>query len=162
MSTIAPPGSAAASDGSLLVVIGWRERVVLPDLGIASLRAKIDTGARSSSLHVDAQWRFVEAGAPWVGFRLTPRRRQAHVHETAAPIHDEREVADSGGHRTRRVFIRTALRIAGLERTVEINLTDRCGMLFPMLVGRTALQGAFTVDPARSFVRRGAALPGTP
>jgi len=162
MSTIAPPGLAAASDELLPLVIGWRERIALPQLGIASLRAKIDTGARSSSLHVDAQWRFVEAGAPWVGFRLRPRRRQSRVHEAIAPIHDEREVADSGGHRTRRVFIRTALRIAGLERTVEINLTDRCGMLFPMLVGRTALQGAFTVDPARSFVRRGAALPGTP
>jgi hypothetical protein len=162
MSTIAPPGLAVAPDWSSLLVIGWRERIALPQLGIASLRAKIDTGARSSSLHVDAQWRFVEAGAPWVGFRLRPRRRQSHVHEAIAPIHDEREVVDSGGHRTRRVFIRTALRIAGLERTVEINLTDRCGMLFPMLVGRTALQGAFTVDPARSFVRRGAALPGTP
>src|SRR5687767_12773529 len=100
MVTIAPPGSAAASDASLPVVIGWRERVALPELGIASLRAKIDTGARSSSLHVDAQWRFVEAGAPWVGFRLRPRRRQGRMHEAAAPIHDERDVVDSGGHRT--------------------------------------------------------------
>lgn len=134
------------------VVVGWRELVALPGLAIGPLRAKIDTGARSSSLHVDAQWRFVERGAPWVGFRLQPRRRFPRVCEAAAPIHDEREVGDSGGHRTRRVFILTPLQLAQRERLAEINLTDRGGMLFPLLVGRTALQGAFTVDPSRSFV----------
>lgn len=82
--------------------------------------------------------------------------------EAVAPVHDEREVADSSGHRAPRVFIRTGLRLAGVEREVEINLTDRCGMLFPMLVGRTALQGVFTVDPARSFVHRRAASDRTP
>ncbi len=134
------------------VVVGWRELVVLPGLAVGPLRAKIDTGARSSSLHVDEQWRFVERGAPWIGFRLRPRRRLPRVCEAAAPIHDERDVVDSGGRRSRRVFILTPLRLAGMERPAEINLTDRGGMLFPLLVGRTALQGAFTVDPSRSFV----------
>jgi hypothetical protein len=136
------------------VVLGWREYAALPALGITRLRAKIDTGARSCALHVDAQWRFSEAGAPWVGFRLTPRRGGTRTYAGSAPIHDEREVADSSGARTRRVFIRTPLSLAGIERDVEINLTDRCGMLFPMLVGRTALQSAFVVDPAQSFVTR--------
>ena len=143
---------------AVAVVVGWRELVALPGLAIGPLRAKIDTGARSSSLHVDEQWRFVERGAPWVGFRLRPRRRSPGICEAVAPIHDEREVADSGGRRTRRVFVLTPLRLARQERLVEINLTDRGGMLFPLLVGRTALQGAFTVDPSRSFVhgkRRG-------
>src|SRR5690606_11883874 len=54
------------------VVLGWREWVALPGLGIRAVRAKVDTGARSSALHVDVQWRFTEGGAPWVGFRLTP------------------------------------------------------------------------------------------
>ena len=54
-----------------MIVIGWREWVVLPALGLPALRAKVDTGARTSALHVDEQWRFTEAGAPWVGFRLT-------------------------------------------------------------------------------------------
>jgi hypothetical protein len=63
-----------------------------------------------------------------------------------------REVADSGGHRTRRVFLRTLLRLGGVEREVDINLTDRSGMLFPMLLGRTAMAGVFTIDPARSFL----------
>jgi hypothetical protein len=125
--------------------------VALPDLGVARVRAKVDSGARSSALHVDEQWRFTEAGAPWVGFRLTPGKSTGVV-EMRAPIFDEREVADSGGHRGRRVFLRTTLRLAGRQREIEINLTDRRGMLFPMLLGRTAIAGLFTVDPARSFV----------
>ncbi len=136
------------------VVLGWREHVALPALGIARLRAKIDTGARTSALHVDACRRFVEGGAPWVAFTLTPRRGSTATAEGRAAISDERDVADSSGRRTRRVFIRTTLRIAGIEREVEINLTDRCGMLFPMLVGRTALQDGFIVDPSRSFTAR--------
>jgi len=136
-----------------MIVLGWREWVTLPTLGIARLRAKIDTGARSSALHVDAQWRFTQAGVPWVGFRLTPgRSRAGDAIEACAPILEEREVVDSGGHRTRRIFLSTRLRLAGVERDIEINLSDRRGMLFPMLLGRTAVAGAFTVDPAQSSV----------
>lgn len=156
-------GAANDAPAQVAIVLGWRERVALPELGIARLRAKIDTGARSSALHVDAQWRFTEAGAPWVGFRLVPRRGARQAYEAQASIHDERDVADSGGRRTRRIFIRTVLRLAGVDQAVEINLTDRGEMLFPMLIGRTALQGAFTVDPSRSFLhRRIATPPGTP
>ena len=132
------------------ILVGWRECVGLPDLDLAAVRAKIDTGARSSALHVDAQWRFVEGGAPWVGFRISPGG--GRVEELQAPMHDEREVVDSGGHRTLRMFLRTRLRMAGVEREIEINLCDRRGLRFPMLIGRTALAGAFTVDPARSFL----------
>ena len=134
------------------VVLGWREWLALPALGIVAIRAKVDTGARSSSLHVDKQWRFIEQGAPWTGFRITTGVRGDQVIESQAPVADEREVTDSGGNRSRRVFLRTQLRLAGVEREVEINLTDRRGMLFPMLLGRTAIAGLFTVDPARSFV----------
>ncbi|MBC7988631.1 MAG: ATP-dependent zinc protease [Luteimonas sp.] len=133
-----------------MIVLGWREWVALPGLGIDRVRAKIDTGARSSALHVDAHWRFVEQGLPWVGFRLTPSKVQQRVIEAAAPIFDERDVLDSGGHRTRRIFLRSTMRLAGSAREIEINLTDRGGMLFPMLLGRTALAGTFTVDPAQS------------
>ncbi|MCI4568637.1 RimK/LysX family protein [Lysobacter sp. CFH 32150] len=134
------------------IVLGWREWLALPALGIAAIRAKIDTGARSSSLHVDAYWRFVEGGAPWAGFRITTGVRDEQVIEASAPVHDEREVTDSGGNRSRRIFLRTPLLLAGIEREVEINLTDRRGMLFPMLLGRTAMARTFTVDPARSFL----------
>jgi hypothetical protein len=133
------------------IMLGWREWVALPQLRLA-VRAKIDTGARSSALHVDAQWRFFEAGAPWVGFRLSPQGVSGAALEAVAPIVDEREVTDSGGHCTRRVFMRMQMHLAGVEREVEVNLCNRAGMLFPMLLGRTAMARTFTVDPARSFL----------
>ncbi|MDQ3206592.1 MAG: RimK/LysX family protein [Pseudomonadota bacterium] len=133
------------------IMLGWREWVALPGLGLDWVRAKVDSGARSSALHVESQWRFVEAGAPWVGFRLSPGANGA-VSESAAPVFDEREVTDSGGHCTRRVFLRTTLQVAGVEREIDINLADRQGMRFPMLLGRTAMARVFTVDPARSFL----------
>ena len=104
-----------------MIVLGWREWLSLPDLGIARLRAKVDTGARSSALHVDAQWRFNSEGAPWVGIRLTPGRALSGVVETAAPVLDEREVADSGGNRRRRVFIRT--RLFGMDANFGVTTT---------------------------------------
>ncbi len=133
------------------VVLGWRESVALPGLGLTAVKAKVDTGARSSALHVDELWRFVEAGAPWVGFRLSPGLGGV-ARDVVAPVMDERDVTDSGGRRTRRIFLRTTLRLAGIHREIEINLSDRRGMLFPMLLGRTALARAFTVDPARSYL----------
>ncbi|MGV8940408.1 MAG: ATP-dependent zinc protease [Lysobacter sp.] len=139
----------------LRVVLGWREWVDLPGLGVQAIRAKVDSGARTSALHVDAQWRFVERGAPWVGFRLTPGGAHGGAGvamDCAAPLVDERDVTDSGGHRTRRAFVRTPLRLAGIERDIDINLSDRRGMRFPMLLGRTAMARSFTVDPARSFL----------
>ncbi|ALN84428.1 ATP-dependent zinc protease family protein [Lysobacter capsici] len=134
------------------IVLGWREVAALPVLGIAAVRAKIDTGARSSALHVDAQWRYVDCGQPWVGFRLSPGVVGADVIEAAAPVFDERYVTDSGGHRTSRVFVQTVLSLAGTQREIEINLSDRRGMRFPMLLGRTAVTHLFTVDPSRSFL----------
>jgi len=134
------------------IVLGWREWVALPALGIGALRAKVDSGARSSALHVDAHWRFTERGVPWVGFRLGADGTEGPAMEGFAPILDEREVTDSGGHRTRRIFLRTPLRVAGVERDIDMNLSNRRGMLFPMLLGRTAMARMFTIDPARSFL----------
>lgn len=135
------------------VTVGWREWAALPELGLPRLRAKLDTGARSSALHVERQWSYFDGGAPWVGFVLLPRLHAVAV-EAAAAIIDERLVTDSGGHRTLRVFVRAKLRLAGLEREIEMNLADRCGMRFPLLLGRTALADAFVVDPAGSFLHR--------
>ncbi len=152
MSSPIPQAQVAPDSPDSPILLGWREFAALPRLGIAAMRAKIDTGARSSALHVDAQWRFVEAGAPWIGFRLSPGVVGAGVVEATAPVFDEREVTDSGGHRTRRVFIRTVLSLAGSEREIDMNLADRRGMRFPMLLGRTAVAHAFTIDPSRSFL----------
>lgn len=133
------------------LLLGWREWVALPDLLSRPLRAKIDTGARTSSLHVERQWRFVDQGAPWVGFAIKPRRRSDRLIEAIAPLLDERMVSDSGGHRVRRPFIATTLMMAGTLRSVELNLADRRNMLFPLLVGRSALTSC-AVDPVRSFL----------
>jgi hypothetical protein len=134
------------------VVLGWREWASLPQLGIHAVRTKVDSGARTSALHVDAQWRFREGGAPWVGFRVSPGMAGQAAVEAMAPVCDERSVTDSGGHRTLRPFLRTTLVLGGVEREIEMNLAERHGMLFPMLLGRTALTHVFTVDPARSFL----------
>lgn len=135
-----------------MIELGWREWVALPELDIPRLRAKIDTGARTSALHVDRQWRFSEGGAPWVGFTVTTGRAGSRTIEAHAPIFDERAVTDSGGHRGVRVFIQTLLAVAGAQRRIEINLSDRFGMRFPMLLGRTGLEGVFTVNPSCSFL----------
>ena len=147
-----PPGpKAAATCPSAVVVIGWREWLSLPDLGVRAIRAKVDTGARSSALHVDAFETGFRDGVEWVRFHLGS---DGHFDRewAEAPVLDRRMVTDSGGHRSERVFIRTALLIAGDRRDIEINLSHRHNMLFPMLLGRTAMAGRFLVDPQRSFV----------
>jgi hypothetical protein len=132
-------------------LIGWREWVALPQFGAAAMRAKIDTGARSSALHVDWLEEDPRADGMWLRFGLRPRRARREV-VCAAAATDRRRVTDSGGQATDRWLIRTALLLAGLEFQIEINLTSRRTMLFPLLLGRSALQQRFQVDPARSFL----------
>jgi hypothetical protein len=132
-------------------LIGWREWLALPQLGLDALKAKIDTGARSSSLHVDSISEFQRDDRTWLRFAVATRRRGTALVDCEAPAFDRRAVTDSGGHITSRWFIRTPVRLAGIEWEVEINLTNRRNMLFPMLLGRSALCGRFCVDPQRSF-----------
>jgi len=134
-----------------LPLIGWREWLALPQLGLAALKVKIDTGARSSSLHVDVIDEFERDGATWLRFAVATGRRGAAMVRCEAPAFDRREVTDSGGHITSRWFIRTVVLLSGVEWESEINLTNRRNMLFPMLLGRTALRGRFRVDPQLSF-----------
>ena len=142
-------------DPATPVVLGWREWLALPDLGIRAIRAKVDTGARSSNLHVDALETVARNGAEWVRFHLGGEPSFDSVLDgdwAEAPVLDRRMVTDSGGHRTERIFIRTTLHLAGEAWPIEINLSQRRNMLFPMLLGRTAMAGRFLVDPQRSFV----------
>ncbi|HJU38834.1 MAG TPA: RimK/LysX family protein [Tahibacter sp.] len=135
-----------------LPVIGWREWLALPDLGIAAIKAKVDTGARSSALHVDSLEEFARDGATWLRFAVRPSTaRRGPALEVEAPALDRRVVTDSGGHASERWFIRSTVRVAGVALVADINLTSRRTMLFPLLLGRTALAGRFTVDPARSY-----------
>lgn len=135
-----------------VVTLGWREWLALPQLGIVALKAKVDTGARSSSLHVESLQAFRRDGADWVRFVVRSGRRHPHFNTCEARVADRRAVTDSGGHVTRRWFIRTELALAGVRFEADINLTDRRDMLFPMLVGRSALNARFLVDPARSYL----------
>jgi hypothetical protein len=134
------------------VRLGWREWLSLPELGIVAVRAKVDTGARSSALHVLDQECFVRDGREFVRFVLDTGVHGQPAQPAEAAVLDRRRVTDSGGHATERIFIRTRLRMAGLEWPAEVNLTHRRNMLFPMLLGRTALEGRFLVDPAQSFL----------
>ncbi len=139
--------------GARLVTLGWRERLALPQLGIDLLKAKLDTGARSSSLHVDRIEPFQREGATWLRFSLHLGRRVPLPVHCEAPALDRRIVTDTGGRRSERWFIRSDVALAGARFSVDINLTDRRHMLFPMLLGRTALRGRFLVDAARSYTQ---------
>ncbi len=134
------------------IVIGWREWLALPALGIAAIKAKVDTGARTSSLHVDALVADERDGVTWLHFSVAAggRGHAARV-QCAAPAAARRTVTDSGGHQTLRWFIRTPVVLGGASLDAEINLTDRRDMLFPMLLGRSALGDHFAVDPVSSY-----------
>lgn len=131
-------------------VIGWNELVDLPDWGIEGLRAKIDTGARSSALHVDA---LEEVGNDRIAFDVVlHRRKKDHRTRVTAAISRRSRVRASTGHYTMRYFVKTLLRVGPVEREIEVSLVARENMIFRMLIGRTALSGAFIVDPAHRRV----------
>jgi len=132
--------------------IGWREWLELPALGLPAIKAKVDTGARTSALHAWKIEPFTEQGAPWVRFHLHPLQRDTALSVACtAPVHDRRMVSDSGGHRERRYVIHTPIRIGSRQRTIEVTLTDRDTMLFRMLLGRKAMRG-LRVIPDASFL----------
>lgn len=133
--------------------IGWREWIGLPALGIDAVKAKIDTGARTSALHAFEVDEHRRGGAPWVAFRIHPQQRdEASVLACEAPVVDVRRVRDSGGHVTDRHVIATRLEIGAHAFDAELTLTARDDMRFRMLLGRTAMRGRFLVDPGRSYL----------
>lgn len=133
-------------------VLGWREWVTLPDLGIDTIKAKIDTGARTSALHAYKITPFEEDGRRQVRFVVHPvqRHKLPEVH-CVADVVDERMVTSSSGHRERRLVIRTPLKVGGHTWPIELTLTDRDEMSFRMLLGRQALRRRVLIDPGRSF-----------
>ncbi|MBX3095678.1 MAG: RimK/LysX family protein [Fimbriimonadaceae bacterium] len=131
------------------IVLGWRERVSLPDWGIEDIIAKIDTGARTSSIHVED---LVDIGEGKIQFRVVTNRRKRQYALVECTEHKKTIVRSSSGHATERHVVRTRLTLAGVTREVEINLTARHTMTNRMLVGRTSLSESFLVDPSIEFL----------
>lgn len=140
------------------ITVGWREWVTVPTLGIRWVKAKIDTGARSSAIDAENIREFMNDGAPHVAFTVNPHQRKLlQPVECIAPITDERMVTSSSGHQQRRYFVIIDIQLAGQTWPIEISLAERESLGFRMLLGREALQNRCVVDPAQSFL---AELPG--
>lgn len=135
------------------MTVGWREWVSLPQLGIPAIKAKIDTGARTSALHTFAIDVFHDRGVKRVRFGIHPIRRKPEIELFCeADVTDVRTISDSGGHREERHIITTDLKVGDQVWPVEISLTNRETMIFRMLLGRTGISGRLVVDPEESYV----------
>jgi len=135
------------------VEIGWREWIALPDLDVPGIKVKVDTGARSSALHT-ASYHCVDLGeGNWkVYFDLHPLTTDPDcLNQCEEPVSYFREVKDSGGHIERRPFINTTVKLGPHEWSIDLSLTNREGMKFRMLLGRTAIREGFLVNPAKSY-----------
>lgn len=134
------------------VPIGWREWVSLPEWDVAHLKAKVDTGARTSSLHAFDLEHFDRDGADWVRFEIHPWQRSVDDSVVAeAAVTATRDVKSSSGDVEHRPVVRTTVTIAGRPVAAEITLTRRDDMGFRMLIGREALRRRFVVDPGVSY-----------
>lgn len=133
-----------------MLVIGWRERVDLPLLGLSNLKAKIDTGARTSALHATDIVTFERDGIPWVRFH-TKFDDDSIDTDVECPIHDRRDIKNTSGIPETRIVIRTKFRIGKRLWSIDLSLTERSDMKFRMIVGRTALRKHhILVDPNKS------------
>ncbi len=135
------------------IVAGWREWVSLPSLGVDWVKAKLDTGARSSAIHAFDLQELEQDGTPWVRFSVHPWQRSGEdAVEAVLPVHDRRVVRSSSGHEHERYVVLMDVSLVGRTVTAEITLSRRDEMGFRMLIGREALRQGFLVDPGRSYL----------
>jgi hypothetical protein len=128
--------------------------LAFPELGIAQIKAKVDTGARTSCLHAYYVDSFHRDGSEWVRFGIHPEQGDTDTEVVCeSPVKERRMVRDSGGHEEFRYVIDTEISIGGERQRAEVTLTDRDTMKFRCLLGRTAIRGRYLVDPARSYLQ---------
>ena len=135
-------------------IIGWREWVAFPELGIEKIKAKIDTGARSSALHAyDIETYKTRAGKRKVKFCVHPLQKNSKVIvDCHASVIDQRIIKSSSGQKELRTTILSILNMGDAQWPIELTLTNRDTMGFRLLIGRTAIKRQFLVDPQRSFL----------
>lgn len=146
--------SVRTDSGSASFTLGWREWIALPELAIPAIKAKIDTGAKTSSLHAFRIDAFDRDGSDFIRFWLHPLRNKQDVEIVCeAPVVARRVVKDSGGHTEERYVIRTPVCIGKLKWEIELTLTSREDMMFRMLLGRSAIiNRAVIIDPDASYL----------
>ncbi len=138
------------------IILGWREWVALPELKLPAIKAKIDTGAKTSALHAFQIQPLKRNGKDWVRFSIHPLQYELSlVKKCEAKILDYREVTDSGGHREHRYVIETMICIDKSNTyPIEVTLTAREDMRFRMLLGRQAIPEPMLVNPSASFLTK--------
>ncbi|MBD1388959.1 ATP-dependent zinc protease [Neiella sp. HB171785] len=135
------------------MVIGNLELCALPQLGISDLQIRVDTGAKTSSLHVDNLKQLTKNGRPFVSFDLHPDiYNLEQVVQCHAPLHDSRRIKSSNGGAELRCVIRTLIRLGDQEWPIEVTLTNREDMSYLMLLGREGMGDRVLVDPSKSFL----------
>ncbi|HVV69049.1 MAG TPA: RimK/LysX family protein [Gammaproteobacteria bacterium] len=138
-----------------LLTVGWREWLSLPELGITRIKAKVDSGARTSALHAFEIKPFKLHEKHYIRFKIHPlQRSKEDIVECIAEVQDIRWITDSGGHRERRYVIKTLLKLGEAYWPIELTLTNRDTMSFRMLLGRTAMKKRLVVNPGASFLLR--------
>ncbi|MFT5760066.1 MAG: hypothetical protein ACI9LM_004850 [Alteromonadaceae bacterium] len=134
-------------------IIGRLESIKLPDLNIGDLQVRVDTGAKTSSLHVDNLVKVIIAGKPWVNFALHPDIHNVDkIVNCSAPISDIRKIKSSNGTTEERYVIKTMVVLGNKTWSIELTLTNRADMNYLMLLGREALGQRFLVDPSKVFL----------
>ncbi|TVQ08985.1 MAG: ATP-dependent zinc protease [Leptolyngbya sp. DLM2.Bin27] len=135
-------------------IIGWREWVALPVLGVPTIKAKVDTGARSSTLHAFNVERFERDGRAMVRFQAHPmQRNDDYMVAAEATLLEDRVVRNSGGQAELRPVIKTPVQVGNAQWVIELTLTNRDQMGFRMLLGRQAVRRRYLVDPGRSYLQ---------